>query len=195
VAASAVDFVRQLLLGDHLTGVLVLPRGTELLGLAMEECLPSWLVEGLAQSPPPATAIDLLRSVPAPVLDGLRARLEYVSFGGKQRELLAPAFPFHGSGSGEPDAWRNLTHRLAAAEGVLAEGVVKAGDVYVCEMRTLREHPHPISFERTKSLCSKHVRDAIAPLDAHALYWNCHEDGVFLGARGSGKGVHVRPLP
>ena len=147
----------------------------------------------LSQDPPPLTALHLLRTVPAVVLDGLRARLEFVSFGGKQRELLAPAFPFHGSGVGEPDAWRNLTHRLAAAERALETGDVKAEDVYVCEMRALREHPHPRNGELTKSLCSKHVRDAVAPLDAHALYWNCHEDGVFLGARGSGKGVHVRP--
>lgn len=75
--------------------------------------------------------------------------------------------------------------------------------------------------EPSKSLCRRHGRDWLAALSRWSLYWNCarvrtaklknvmrmklfscrnpgvehflrgYDDGVFIGGRGSGKGLHV----
>ena len=68
----------------------------------------------------------------------------------------------------------------------------------------------------TKSLCLRHARDWLGELSRWTLYWNClgliaryadrlcyvvpspfeacwegYDDGIFIGGRGSGKGLHV----
>ncbi|CAE7206786.1 XRCC6 [Symbiodinium pilosum] len=46
-------------------------------------------------------------------------------------------------------------------------------------------------MDPTKSLCQRHARDWFGKLSRWTLYWNCYDDGLFIGGRGSGKGLHV----
>eukprot|EP00913_Durusdinium_trenchii_P012150 g11411.t1 len=96
-----------------------------------------------------------------------------------------------------PEAWRDLQQRLSAAEALLERGELEESQLYACEMRRLRERTANAAAEAygvtesTKSLCLRHGRDWLAHLAKWTLYWNCYDDGVFIGGRGSGKGLHV----
>eukprot|EP00929_Paragymnodinium_shiwhaense_P012068 TRINITY_DN11871_c0_g1_i3.p1 TRINITY_DN11871_c0_g1~~TRINITY_DN11871_c0_g1_i3.p1 ORF type:complete len:404 (-),score=71.70 TRINITY_DN11871_c0_g1_i3:212-1423(-) len=97
-----------------------------------------------------------------------------------------------------PEAWRDLRQRLAAVEGLVRRGEIEAERLYCCELRLLRERPAnsgaatcAVAEASTKSLCRRHARDYFQENACFSLYWNCYDDGVFVGGRGSGKGLHV----
>lgn len=205
-------FVRELLLGNHLYDVVVFPNGLDALGLGELEALPPWLwtaldaeteAAGRAGAP---TVLGFLRRLESDVLEQHKAALEFVDALGVQREALPRPYPFclwdanlpaPAGSEALPEAWRNLRQRIAAAEALVAEGEVDASGLYACEMRRLRECKAGAEARRwgagsaTKSLQLRHARDAVGELARWTLYWNCYDDGLFVGGRGSGKGLHV----
>eukprot|EP00927_Polykrikos_kofoidii_P049298 TRINITY_DN43375_c0_g1_i1.p1 TRINITY_DN43375_c0_g1~~TRINITY_DN43375_c0_g1_i1.p1 ORF type:complete len:572 (+),score=97.97 TRINITY_DN43375_c0_g1_i1:27-1742(+) len=223
ILSSVEEFQRELLVGDHLEDIVVLPNGVNLLGLTEDEAWPGWFPSALDGA---STVLEFLRRLDSDVLVDHKAALEYVDDWGVQREALPRPYPFclwdeeeadgatetHvndtqlsaesgiGAASAMPEAWRNLRQRRAAVEALVRRGEVDPTRLYACEMRRLRERPPNKGATAasglgkrlgTKSLSLRHVRDSLGALARWTLYWNCHDDGVFVGGRGSGKGLHV----
>lgn len=97
---------------------------------------------------------------------------------------------------------RSLGPRLRAVEARLEKGDAKAQDLYVCELRRIKSVkqppafpvPHPCALlgaRRTKTLRKRQVADALGDLARWTLSWDTQDDGVFVGGRGAGKGLHV----
>ena len=97
---------------------------------------------------------------------------------------------------------RCLAPRLRAVEAKLEQGDAKEADLYVCELRRIKSikqpppfHvPHPCALlgaRKTKTLRKKQVADALGDLARWTLSWDTQDDGVFVGGRGAGKGLHV----
>ena len=97
---------------------------------------------------------------------------------------------------------RCLAPRLRAVEAKLDNNEAKEADLYVCELRRIKSikqpppfHvPHPCALlgaRKTKTLRKKQVADALGDLARWTLSWDTQDDGVFVGGRGAGKGLHV----
>ena len=97
---------------------------------------------------------------------------------------------------------RCLAPRLRAVEAKLEQGDAKEADLYVCELRRIKSIkqpppfpvPHPCALlgaRKTKTLRKKQVADALGDLARWTLSWDTQDDGVFVGGRGAGKGLHV----
>lgn len=199
VVSSCQLFAEAMLLDDHLEDVVIFPDGLRRVGLAPEEALPGWLCDAMKQG----SVLKCLKSLGPKELSEHKAALEYPDDRGVQREALPLPYPFclwQGGGlahSTMPEAWRDLQQRCSAVEEMLKRGELEESQLYACEMRRLREREANQAAaaygceERTKSLCLRHGRDWLAALSKWTLYWNCYDDGVFIGGRGSGKGLHV----
>merc|ERR1719265_2493408 len=90
-----------------------------------------------------------------------------------------------------PEAWRNLRHRRSAAEALVRRGEADPAKFYLCELRRLRECENTSTNTTTKSISRRHARDVLGDVSKWTLYWNCYDDGIFIGGFGSGKGLHV----
>ncbi|CAK0856086.1 unnamed protein product [Prorocentrum cordatum] len=86
--------------------------------------------------------------------------------------------------------------RKAAAAGALARaGGAEPPALYVCELRWRDPQPRPDTGEPSTSCCLRHCRDALGGLEAWFPRWSCDDDGLFVGGRGAGKGLHVDQRP
>lgn len=198
------EFKREVLVGDHLEDIVVLPGGLESLGLDEASTLPNWLTDTLDKSP---TVLDFLCQLDRCNLKTHKAALEYVDDEGRQREALPRPYPYclwdDPSSSDDssvvqkirtpslPEAWRNLRHRRSAAEALVRRGEADPAKFYLCELRRLRECENTSTNTTTKSISRRHARDVLGDVSKWTLYWNCYDDGIFIGGFGSGKGLHV----
>ncbi|CAJ1430473.1 unnamed protein product [Effrenium voratum] len=177
VVTTAAEFLREVLISDHLGDFLVLPRGVELLGLTEEAVMPADLRKALDSS---STVEELLRYFrrDEKLLDKYKAGVEYIDETGEQRMAL-------------PKERRNLRGRIDEVLRLVDSGEADPQSLYVAEMRVLNALKHPIDGELVKTVCQRDVKDVLGPLAAWTFYWDRHDEGVFIGNRGSGKGVHV----
>ncbi|CAE8616849.1 unnamed protein product [Polarella glacialis] len=206
-------FANEVLLGDHLDDIVIFPGGLGKIGLGEADVLPHWLISALDSPAARTSVLGFLRGLGPEELAAHKAALEFPDERGVQREALPRPYPFclwegpssevsavgPGAAGALPEAWRDLRQRLAAAESLLARGELDESRLYACEMRRLREREaNPGAAAslhgeelKTKSLSLRHVRDWLGELSCWSLYWNCYDDGIFVGGRGSGKGLHV----
>ncbi|CAJ1386501.1 unnamed protein product [Effrenium voratum] len=205
---SPQEFAEALLLEDHLEDIVILPDGLRRTGLSPREALPAWLCDAASVGSAGSSVLRCLKRL-GPHLESHKAALEFPDDKGVQREALPKPYPFclwddEGRVNADvatqmtmPESWRNLGQRVQAAEALLRKGELEESHLYACEMRRLREreaNEFALDYgceEGTKSLCLRHARDWLAQLSKWTMYWNCYDDGVFVGGRGSGKGLHV----
>lgn len=114
------------------------------------------------------------------MLDKYKAGLEYVSTE-KDRVQVSVL----------PAERRNLRRRVGEVLRLVDEGGADPDLLYVAEMRLMQEQPHPIGGERVKTLCQRDVKDVLGPYASWSLYWDRHDEGLFVGNPRSGKGLHV----
>eukprot|EP00435_Cladocopium_sp_Y103_P022505 s321_g5.t1 len=131
------------------------------------------------------------------LLTKYKAGVEYVDQNGEQRGAL-------------PKERRNLRGRINEVLRLVDAGEVDPESLYVAEMRLLNAMEprlfraveltgelipeaikHPIDGELVKTVCQRDVKDVMGPLASWTFYWDRHDEGVFIGNRGSGKGIHV----
>lgn len=181
VVESAAEFLRELLLGSP-SGpgdFVVLPRGTELLGLGYEETLPSDLRQALDGC---SSACDFVARVGDRValLERYRACFKYIgpSDGRAQRRIL-------------PGRRVSLGERVVETRRLMASGKVDPALVYVTELKLQRPSRHPVSNALVKTVCMRGVKDVLGPYAAWTLYWCQRDEGLFVGSKPSGTGVHV----
>jgi len=99
---------------------------------------------------------------------------------------------------------RTLPAKLVAAERVAREETNAAATLYLCEMRLAKTVDNPRSSKRstkpsailgarrTKTILRRQLADAFGEdLAMCTLSWDTQDDGVFVGGRNSGKGIHV----
>ncbi|CAJ1363028.1 unnamed protein product [Effrenium voratum] len=205
---SPQEFAEALLLEDHLEDIVILPDGLRRTGLSPRAALPAWLCDAASVGSAGSSVLRCLKRL-GPHLESHKAALEFPDDKGVQREALPKPYPFclwddEGRVNADvatqmtmPESWRNLGQRVQAAEALLRKGELEESHLYACEMRRLREreaNEFALDYgceEGTKSLCLRHARDWLAQLSKWTMYWNCYDDGVFVGGRGSGKGLHV----
>ncbi|KAH8065548.1 hypothetical protein JL721_8099 [Aureococcus anophagefferens] len=106
-----------------------------------------------------------------------RARLEYDDRG-VQREVPS-----------EKRVRRRVARRLAEPRREGGAGGVVDGDVYACELQRLRRWRREGRW--TRSIAERSQRAVFGDAARWTLRWDDENDGVFLGARGGGKGLHV----
>lgn len=177
IIETASDFIRELLIGEHLEDFIVLPNGTELLDLSWEDSMPDDLRELLRNCTSARDFAQHLRQCPA-ALAKYRADIEYVDKGRQQRDVLRKE---------KHDLGKRIDEALRMADDGLADPAL----LYVAEMRLKKEAPHPAGGEKVKTVCRRDVKDVLGPYAAWTLYWDRYDEGFFAGGRSSGKGVHV----
>lgn len=175
--STAEEFLQEVLVGDHLGDFVILPNGVELLGLGEEESLPADIrgaMEGCS------SVVDVLRRFQKDdnLLDSYKAGVEYIDAKGEQRGVL-------------PKERRNLRGRVNEVLRLADNAEVDPQQIYIAEVRVQKERTHPIGGDRVKTICSRDVKDVLGPFAAWTLYWDRHDEGVFIGNRLAGKGVHV----
>ncbi|CAL1174094.1 unnamed protein product [Cladocopium goreaui] len=175
--STALEFLREVLVSEHLGDVIVLPDGVKLLGLSEKEVMPKDLLQALDAS---SSVKELLRyfQKDEKLLTKYKAGVEYVDQHGEQRGAL-------------PKERRNLRGRINEVLRLVDAGEVDPESLYVAEMRLLEAIQHPIDGELVKTVCQRDVKDVMGPLASWTFYWDRHDEGVFIGNRGSGKGIHV----
>lgn len=177
VVTTAAEFLREVLVSEHLGDFIVLHDGVNLLGLNEKEVMPADLLQALDAS---NSVKQLLRYFQRDdqLLNKYKAGVEYVDEHGEQRMAL-------------PKERRNLRARINEVLRLVDAGEVDSESLYVAEMRLLNAINHPIDGELVKTVCQRDVKDVVGPLASWTFYWDRHDEGVFIGNRGSGKGVHV----
>jgi len=171
------EFLRELLVGDHLEDFVILPNGTDLLEFGLEDCLPAEICESLKECQNVHDFITHLRDRPG-VVDKYRADIEYVDSNRQQRDILRKEK-------------LNLGKRIDEALRMTEEGVADPSALYVAELRQKVAAPHPIGGEKVKTVVNRDVKDVLGPYAPWTLYWDRYDEGVFVGGRRSGKGVHI----
>ena len=120
--------------------------------------------------------------------------------------------------NGQADNWKDLRAKEMAAKASL--DCEEQEFLYLCELRRMRQRKvfacykkeNGVGMEQegeeqegeeleedgnsgdavSKSICFSHMKHAVSKLDAYTCpYWNTYHDGVFVGGRGGGKGVHI----
>lgn len=175
--STAEEFLREVLVSEHLGNFIILPNGCELLGLHEEDVMPSDLMEILRES----TSVEsFLRRLDADekVLSRYKAGLEYIDKKGEQRLAL-------------PKERRNLAGRIKEILRLVDSKEADPQSLYIAELRLLQDKKHPYNGEKIKTVCRRDVKDILGPLATWSLYWDRHDEGVFIGNKFSGKGVHV----
>jgi len=177
IVETASEFLREVLVGDHLEDFVLLPNGVELLDLGEKDCLPTDLREALHGCNSVAQFLDRLR-VSDSMLDKYKAGIEYVDHTRQQSGVL-------------PKERQNLRKRINTVMQMVEEKKADPDLLYVAEMRLLKQAPHPIGGEKVKTLCRRDVKDVLGPYAAWTLYWDRHDEGLFVGNNRSGKGIHI----
>eukprot|EP00434_Breviolum_minutum_P009481 symbB.v1.2.008350.t1/scaffold507.1/size305965/20 len=177
VIDTAKDFVKELLVGNHVEDFVVLPRGTELLDLSFQDSIPEDVRQCLHNC---QSAQDFItRVVQRPeMLEKYRADVEYIDSKRQQRDILRKE---------KLDLGKRIREALRMAEA----GEANPALLYVAEMRLKQEAPHPIGGEKVKTICRRDMKDVLGPLAQWTLYWDRYDEGFFAGGRCSGKGLHV----
>ncbi|KAH8054780.1 hypothetical protein JL722_8728 [Aureococcus anophagefferens] len=186
--STATDFAMRVLLSDHLEDVVVFRGGGDALGLPTSACLPGWLLESIA-------AGDADGSSGASVLRFLRHAVEKHPEAAKTHKATVE---FMNADGVQKEAKPKRRERSP-----VAAGDARARDLYVCELRRLRTYRRRPAFDlgkgpcallgarRTKTCRHYQVADALGDLARWTLSWDTQDDGVFVGGRGAGKGLHV----
>jgi len=174
---TAENFLREVLIGEHLEDFLILPNGVELLDLGCCSSLPTDLQNNLRACKSAHDFIVRIQHEPT-MLERYRADIEYVDSRRQQRDVLRKEK-------------RELGKRIEEALRVVKENDVDPALLYVAEMRLRNEAAHPVGGEKVKTVCQRDVKDVLGPYIAWTLYWDRYDEGFFAGGRRSGKGVHV----
>ncbi|CAK0901578.1 unnamed protein product [Prorocentrum cordatum] len=177
IVESAEEFLREVLVGEHLEDFVVLPKGTELLALSWEDCLPDDIRAALRDCNSATDFARQLRARPE-VVERYRADIEYVDRKRQQRDIL------------RKDKLE-LGKRIDEAIRMAAAGEADADLLYIAEMRLRVEAPHPLGGEGVKTVCRRDVKDVLGPYASWTLYWDRYDEGFFAGGARSGKGLHV----
>ncbi|CAE7018107.1 unnamed protein product [Symbiodinium sp. CCMP2456] len=175
--ATAEEFLSELLTGEHVEDFIILPNGTELLGLSYEDTIPEDVRLCMQDCRAAQDFVKKLLQNPE-MLEKYRADVEYVDSKRQQRDTL------------RKDKL-DLGKRIREALRMVEAGEVDAELLYVAEMRLKQEAPHPIGGEKVKTICQRDVKDVLGPLVSWTLYWDRYDEGFFAGGRFSGKGLHV----
>mmetsp|Transcript_13581 Transcript_13581/g.16419 ORF Transcript_13581/g.16419 Transcript_13581/m.16419 type:complete len:563 (+) Transcript_13581:2-1690(+) len=200
------EFVMRVLLGNHSEDVVVFRGGSSILGLEARDCLPSWF----GQINDYENAVDFLQRMPVSQADEIKANLEYSDKFGIQRELRTKNLKRSPSRSSSEDASSEDETLLTAMRRLLErkEDVVRSA--YICELRSRRNrwryksfntdgkmtwpsenHTAILGIHRSKTILNKQIADAFGELAELTLCWDTQDDGIFIGGRGTGKGLHV----
>jgi hypothetical protein len=177
VIDTASDFLRELLLGDHLEDFIVLPNGVELLDLRYEDSIPEDLRSALQNCRNACDFITGLRRCPE-VVEKYRADIEFVDRHRQQRDILRKEK-------------HDLGKRIDEALRMVSEAKADPALLYVAEMRHRTEMVHPMGGDKCKTVCRRDVKDVLGPYVAWTLYWDRYDEGLFVGGRRSGKGLHI----
>ncbi|CAJ1364748.1 unnamed protein product [Effrenium voratum] len=177
VVSSALEFLRELVIGNHLEDFVVLPHGTDLLDLRFEDCIPEDVRSCLRNCRSAHEFISNILEHPK-MLDKYRADVEYIDPARQQHDILR---------KDKLDLGKRIREALRMAQA----GEVDARLLYLAEMRLKQEAPHPIGGEKVKTICTRDFKDVLGPLATWTLYWDRYDEGFFAGGRCSGKGVHI----
>lgn len=193
-AQNGLDFARHVLLENHLDEVVILRSNKNDLGLSAEQCLPQWFRDSLSKG----QVLDFLNAVAnESVSKDLKCNMEYVNVNGVQKEAKPEAIR-----SSSSDSSSSSSRRLSLRDRIEAAAVhASRSPIYCCEMRkkraerrasVTRHHPCALlGAKRTKTILKRQIADAFGDLARFSLSWDNSDDGIFVGGRGAGKGLHV----
>eukprot|EP00929_Paragymnodinium_shiwhaense_P053039 TRINITY_DN26559_c0_g2_i1.p1 TRINITY_DN26559_c0_g2~~TRINITY_DN26559_c0_g2_i1.p1 ORF type:complete len:522 (+),score=126.38 TRINITY_DN26559_c0_g2_i1:37-1602(+) len=178
IVEDPAEFLTEMLVGDHLEEFYILPNGCEKLDVACQQVLPEDLQEVLEGCRNVRDFALRLRNERPEVQQKYRADVEYTGQDKETKDIFKKEKC-------------DLGKRLEEAFRMEAEGLVDPKKMYVGEMRHREVIQHPIGGDKVKTICRRDVKDLLGPYAVWNLYWDRYDEGVFVGGRGAGKGLHV----
>lgn len=177
-------FLKELLVGEHLEDFIVLPNGVELLGLEEGVCIPEDLAGKLDRS---NTAHDFIREMAKDdaALTKYKANVEYIKAGSRTQKGAKNLLPK------DQKTVADFRSQIGEVTRLVDEGKIDPDQLYIAELRMKVSEKHPIGGEKVKTVCRRDVKDCLGPYAAWTFYWDRYDEGVFVGGRCSGKGLHV----
>lgn len=177
IVDTAEDFLKELLVGDHMSDFVVLQKGVDKLDLRWEDCMPLDIRESISGCSNVYDFAQKVRARPG-MADFYRSDIEYIDPSRQQRDVLRKEK-------------NDLGKRIDEITKMVCEGEVDPELLYIAEMRQKKEIPHPIGGDKAKTVCLRDVKDCLGPYATWTLYWDRYDEGFFAGGRRSGKGAHV----
>ena len=186
------EFLRAVLVGDHIESLVVFPNGTKALNLSWEETVPQDIRRFLAGRTSGADVAQGLVDEPH-MLDRYMWRMDM--FGGRHK------LPSTGHRCWLTPINCELTEQErtefhVSLHNVLAyvkNGTLRPQDVYFSEVARREPVLRPGARDRNRlSVFSHDVKDLLGPKYGNwNLKWSNNDAGLFVGGRLSGTGLHV----
>eukprot|EP00392_Amoebophrya_sp_AT5.2_P012638 g12745.t1 len=192
-----VNFIEELLTGDFIHGVYVLRDGCRKLGLELQSCFEPELADCLSNAKD--VREFLLELQRKGLADTYKARVQYLV----TKELGQDAAEIGAENKDANNKYllhyqkeisreKDLPAQIDRVEELLSSKTVRAGDLYLTELRQRDERRHPLQpKERVKTALQRDMRDVCAEYGEYSLYWDRYDEGVFLGGHLSGKALHI----
>eukprot|EP00746_Dinoflagellata_sp_MGD_P008060 gnl/MRDRNA2_/MRDRNA2_116069_c0_seq1.p1 gnl/MRDRNA2_/MRDRNA2_116069_c0~~gnl/MRDRNA2_/MRDRNA2_116069_c0_seq1.p1 ORF type:complete len:498 (-),score=119.49 gnl/MRDRNA2_/MRDRNA2_116069_c0_seq1:135-1628(-) len=177
-------FLKEILVGDHLEDFIILPNGVELLGLEEKNCIGDDLKDKLDRS---NTAYDFIKEMAQDdaALTKYKANVEYIKAGSRTQKGAKNLLPKENKDKAD------FRGQIAEVLRLVDEGKIDSDQLYIAELRMKVSEKHPIGGEKVKTVCRRDVKDCLGPYAPWTFYWDRYDEGVFVGGRCSGKGLHV----
>lgn len=170
------EWLENFLTGNHLmpADVVVLPNGTDLFGLSIDDTFPEDVrrcLDGVMSVP------DFLRRMQEceGATDTYKFRLMYQEDESNRRQK---------------EIRRDTTQeKLTEMLEMVDSGKCDSRSPYVTEMRRIQVRR--VNGKKTRALCDIGCQEAISSWAKYTAYWDRHDEGIFIGGRLSGKALHV----
>lgn len=145
----------------------------------------------------PTTAICMTNSTIGRPKDGVVQELQSVHQDDILIEKLAqlaprdrPPYVVHSQENVSKD--KEIDRQYEKVLKDVASEKIDPKDLYITELRHEQTGRHPLQkHEKVKSCCRRAMRDVCAEFGDYTLYWDRHDEGVFVGGHMSGKALHV----
>lgn len=183
------EFLREVLVGDHLKDFIVLRNGTDTMRLSWKETVPKDLQNLLAGC---KSSVDVLRELlgNAAILDRFDFRMDL--YGEDLIINRTMIWSSDGDGSGGGGKPRQIF--LSKAKDILEhyeKNAIVAADVYFAEVSFRQQVQHPMSETKTFAVFNQDVEHLLGPYATWNWHWDSQHAGLFIGGRFSGTGMHV----
>ena len=186
------EFLRAVLVADHLDNVVIFPHGTSAFNLTWEETAPPDMQQLLAGRRNGADVAQGLLDEPG-MLDRYDWRLD-VS-GGQHMDFSSGHCSDESSDSACEPTQEEASEFRQLLANILAEvekGALEPQELYFAEVAHRRAVARPgVSGEKRASIFSLDFKDVLGRYGLWNLHWANTDAGLFVGGRFSGTALHV----
>lgn len=171
------EFLRAVLVGDHLDTFVVFPNGISALNLTWKETVPGDLQQFFEGR---KTGEDLARGI-----------VEHPEFRQKYKARLDLYGGEHSIFDDTQKERKQFPAAVKKALKMVEDGVMKPDDMYFAEVTYRQSRVRRNSKERRVTIFNRDLKDLFGPYVLWNWKWDNENAGLFVGGRLSGTGLHV----